>query len=255
MSSYSGARVRRVNWIRRPTVLHVYSPLHTDSWTARRVRSPKVLAQNRHASSLPRCLAGRPPGQGSDRAVQAATIEPVQGQRQNCKWRDPEQKGLDPCAVQNRKNHTMQPSTDHKRRTTRGCSIRLRTIRLRPAGRNQSGQRRNWPLSKLAEVEQMVFTMFLLFLFLFFLFVTLFLLLFSSFVSVFVPKNMNPEPRTLRWPPPLDNPPPDRPSTGQPSAGPPLHWTTRNFVFFPSPALIFVLFLCLGVFSWNFSGV
>ena len=27
-------------------------------------------------------------------------------------------RALDPCAVQNRKNHMMQPSMDHKRRTT-----------------------------------------------------------------------------------------------------------------------------------------
>ena len=30
---------------------------------------------------------------------------------------------------------------------------RLRTIRLRPAGRNRIGRSRNWPKSKLAEVE------------------------------------------------------------------------------------------------------
>ena len=56
--------------------------------------------------------------------------------------------------------------------------IRLRTIRLRPISRSRNwpksklaeveiGRSRNWPKSKLAEVEQMVFALFLLFHFLF----------------------------------------------------------------------------------------
>ena len=44
--------------------------------------------------------------------------------------------------------------------------------------------------------------------------------------------------------------PRDRPPAGQPSAGRP-----KISLFFPSPAPIFVLFLSLGVFSWNFGGV
>ena len=35
-------------------------------------------------------------------------------------------KALDPCAVQNRKNHMMQPSTEHKRRTTHSYTIMAR---------------------------------------------------------------------------------------------------------------------------------
>ena len=71
--------------------------------------------------------------------------------------------------------------------------IRLRPIRLRPAGRC-----RNWPKSKLAEVEQMVCALSLLFFlfFLFFCFFFFFLLLFLLLLSVFVPepRTLNPEP-------------------------------------------------------------
>ena len=77
--------------------------------------------------------------------------------------------------------------------------------------------------------------------------------------------------------PPPSGPPLDRPSPGppfpwtalpldHPSPGPPFPWTAlfwtalrrtaQNFaLFLPSPVLIFVLFLSLGVFSWNFGGV
>ena len=43
---------------------------------------------------------------------------------------------------------------------------------------------------------------------------------------------------------------------GGPEGWGPEGWGAQNFAFFPSPALIFVLFLSFsGVFSWNFGGV
>ena len=78
----------------------------------------------------------------------------------------------------------------------------------------------DWPKSKLAEVEQMVFALFLLSLFLFFFcfdftFLYFFLVLTHLSLqffqcSVFVPKKptLNPAPH-FRWTLPLDNPPPD----------------------------------------------
>ena len=88
----------------------------------------------------------------------------------------------------------------------------------------------HWPKLKLAEVEQMVFALFLLFLILFFSFRLLsffyfffffFFLLISLFILFlfcfcFCPQK--PEPCTL-------NPPLNLPSAGPLSAGPPLRWT------------------------------
>ena len=119
--------------------------------------------------------------------------------------------------------------------------IRLRTFRLRPVGRS-----RNWPKSKLAEVEinEINCRMLLLSLSL------------SSFsfrsVSVFVPKNLNctrnpkpctPLPMDLSAGP-LDNPPPDNPPPDNPKF--------RAF-FCPPPQQFsfFFLSLSLGVFPWN----
>ena len=104
---------------------------------------------------------------------------------------------------------------------------RLRPIRLRPVGRRRNwpkskladveiGRSRNWPKSYLAEVEQMVFVLFLLFFFSFFCLSFTFSFSSSSsssshssfcFCSVSV---FSPEPCTLNiplWtPPPLDPP-------------------------------------------------
>ena len=124
------------------------------------------------------------------------------------------------------------------------------------------GRNRNWPKSKLAEVEQMVFALFLLSLFLFFLLLSFYSsLLFSCaysslslhFVFVLFP---NPEPCTPFLmdpsagppppvnPPPLDNPPPDnlRRTTRTTLRRTTLRRTAQNFaLFFPPPATIFIL--------------
>ena len=118
--------------------------------------------------------------------------------------------------------------------------IRLRTIRLRPACRNRIGRSRNWPKSKLAEVEQMVFALFLLSLFLVFSFALFFVLFFTFFLVlthlslhfVFVlflfsseKPELNPKPRTLHpiadGQPSAGQPSAGQPSAGQPSAGQP----------------------------------
>ena len=115
---------------------------------------------------------------------------------------------------------------------------------------------RNWP--KLAEIEQMLFALFLLSLFLVFSFVfsfhfsLLFSCSYSSLSSVFLfcfcfrpqKPELNPKPRTLHLisgTPPLDPPPLDPPSAGQPAAGLP-----RISLLFPFPATIFILSSSLG---------
>ena len=143
---------------------------------------------------------------------------------------------------------------------------RLRTIRLRPAGRNRIGRSRNWPKSRLVgrsrtdsvhsvssfSLSFFSFALFLLF-FSFFLFLLISLfILFLFYVCFRLPKpELNPKPRTLhpisdgpfRWttppvnPPPLDNPPLDNPPPDNPSAGPP----KISLFFFPPPATIFIL--------------
>ena len=104
----------------------------------------------------------------------------------------------------------------------------------------ETGRSRNWPKSKLAEIEQMVVALFLLFLFLlsfFFLFFSffyflLFLFLLLSHLNLhflFVLLHTHPlDPPLLRWTPS---------SAGPPSAGPP-----KISLFFPLPAIIFILF-------------
>ena len=129
-------------------------------------------------------------------------------------------------------------------RETGGCSTSANST-------SASWPKSNWPKSKLAEVEQMVFALFLLFIlflvffsfffsfffffffFFFFLFLFLFLFLlffffffvillciFFLFCFCFCPKNLCPEPQTLT--PPLDSP----------SAGPPLFslWRSRGIL-------------------------
>ena len=140
-------------------------------------------------------------------------------------------------------------------RTTRGENnedARLRPIRLRPTGRSQ-----NWPKSKLAEIEQMVFALFLLSAFsCFLLFLILFFFSFSfsfsfssfssycsfSFCSVcFCPQKPVP------WTP---NPEPSAgpPSAGPPSTGPP----QKNVAFFSLPPQFSFFSSSLGVLSLNF---
>ena len=120
----------------------------------------------------------------------------------------------------------------------------------------------SWPKSKLAEVEQMVFALFLLLLLFLFSSLSFSLCFFSlsfspsSFSSysyfLFVlflflsPKTfvLNPEPQPLN--PPLDNPPLDLPSAGPPKI---------SLFFFPLPPQFSFFFHSLGVLPWNFVGV
>ena len=123
--------------------------------------------------------------------------------------------------------------------------FRLRPIRLRPAGRNRIGRSRNWPKSNRWCL--LCFFLFCFFSFFFsffssFIFVFSFSFSFSSSsfssyssfsfcsVSVFVPRNLCPEPQT-------QNP--------HPSAGPAL----RSTLFFPNPATVFILF---SLSCWSF---
>ena len=97
------------------------------------------------------------------------------------------------------------------------------------------GQNRNWLKSKLAEVEQMVFVLFLLFFFLFFskkiVFLFLFLCAFSSSsVSSYSSFSFCSVGPPLRW--------------NLPSAGPP-----QNFALFSLSRSIFALFVSLWVSS------
>ena len=135
-------------------------------------------------------------------------------------------------------------------------------------GEVEIGQSRNWPKAKLA--EQMVFALYLRFLFLFLFFFS-FALSFSftsslssssssSSVSLFVPKNVNPEPRTLH-PKPSDPPPQDPPPLDPPLRWTTLRWTTlrrtaQNFAFFSLLPPQFSFFSpSLGVLPLNFGGV
>ena len=170
--------------------------------------------------------------------------------------------------------------------------IRLRTIRLRPAGRNQIGRSRNWPKSKLAEVEinwpksnkwcLLCFFFLSFFFFIYFVFSLFFTFFFFLLISLFIlfwfcvcfrPKKpeLNSKPRTLH---PIADGPAGQPSAGQPSAGqpsagpPPFPWTALpldrpsaeppkiSLFFIPPPATIFILLSlswCPSVeFCWCF---
>ena len=80
-------------------------------------------------------------------------------------------------------------------RASRGTTdARLRPVRLRPAGRNRIGRSRNWPKSKMTEVEigrsrthgVCSFSSFLMIILVFFFFFSFFFFLFSSFSSFFL---------------------------------------------------------------------
>ena len=150
--------------------------------------------------------------------------------------------------------------------------IRLRTIRLRPAGRNRIGRSRNLPKTELAEVEInwpksnkwcllcffflsfffFPFTLSFYFSFLFFLFLLVSLFILFLFCFCFGPEKpeLNPKPRTLHpisgEPPSAGQPPPDNlrrttlPRTTLRRTT--LRRTAQNFaLFFPPPATIFIL--------------
>ena len=148
--------------------------------------------------------------------------------------------------------------------------VRLRTIRLRPAGRNrfdfgqlaeidlaevEIGRSRNQP----AENEKTVFALFLSFffsfalslLFFFFLVLTHLSLHFFLFLFRLQTPELNRKPQTLhpisdrpfRWtPPPVNQPPPDNP----PPDNPPPDRPKISLFSFPPPATIFILSSSLG---------
>ena len=174
------------------------------------------------------------------------------------------------------KNQFLCPSRGvDKNEDARLRPIRLRTIWLRPAGRNRIGRSRNWPKSKLIGRSRtdgvcsvsfslsFFFFCFVLLFFTFFLFLLISLFILFLCCCCFRPQNLN-------W---TRNPEPCTPFPMDPSAGPPLRWTplrrttlrrttlrrttfhrttfhwitfhriTQNFaLFFPPPATIFILF-------------
>ena len=180
-------------------------------------------------------------------------------------------------------------------RLSRGCStsanfdfgqfrlrpIRLRTIRLRPTGRSRIGRSRNWPKSKLAEVEnnwpksnRWCLLCFFFLSFFFFFLLCLFTLLYffscsysslSSFLFLFCfcfrpqkSKLMHPiSDGPFRWtPPPLDNPPLDNPPPDNPPPDnpPPDRPKFRSFFSLLPPQFSF-FFPSLWVLSLHFVGV
>ena len=163
---------------------------------------------------------------------------------------------------------------------------RLRTIRLRPAGRS-----RNWPKSKLigrsrtngvCSVSSFSLSFFFycfVFTFIYFFLVLTHLSLFILFLFCFCFRpqkpELNPKPRTLhpisdgpfRWTlPPVNAPPPDNPPRNRTTLRrttlrrttlrrTTLRRTTQNFaLFFPPPATIFILLSLSWSPLWNFVG-
>ena len=116
MSSYSGARVRRVNWIKHPTVLrrrgnfcwcnvNCCAPLHTDifeSWTARKAVSEVAESagtkQTCYFSSSPSNLArvNVRPVNGRGSMTKSAVTEPPE-KRTPVQGGNVTGKALDPC--------------------------------------------------------------------------------------------------------------------------------------------------------------